>query len=43
VLQSEALLKEKEDQRTAVQNELDDLLMVLGDLEEKAMKYKVMT
>jgi len=27
----------------AVQSELDDLLMVLGDLEEKASKYKVMT
>lgn len=27
----------------AVQSELDDLLMVLGDLEEKATKYKVMT
>jgi hypothetical protein len=26
----------------AVQSELDDLLMVLGDLEEKASKYKVM-
>ena len=27
----------------AVQSELDDLLMVLGDLEEKASKYKVIT
>jgi hypothetical protein len=32
---------EKEEQRAAVQNELDDLLMVLGDLEEKATTYKV--
>jgi Uso1 / p115 like vesicle tethering protein, C terminal region len=40
-MQSESLLSEKEEQRAAVQNELDDLLMVLGDLEEKAKKYKV--
>jgi hypothetical protein len=26
----------------AIQSELDDLLMVLGDLEEKASSYKVM-
>ena len=27
----------------AIQSELDDLLMVLGDLEEKASSYKVIT
>jgi hypothetical protein len=26
----------------AIQSELDDLLMVLGDLEEKTSSYKVM-
>lgn len=39
--QAEKLLGEKEEQRIAVQYELDDLLMVFGDLEEKAEKYKV--
>lgn len=30
----------KETEREAAQNELDDLLMVFGDLEEKVAKYK---
>lgn len=34
-------LKEKEQERAAAQTELDDLLMVFGDVEEKAKKYKV--
>jgi intracellular protein transport protein USO1 len=33
-------LAEKENERKAVQSELDDLLMVFGDLEEKSSKYK---
>ncbi|KAI0006412.1 arginine methyltransferase [Xylariaceae sp. FL0662B] len=33
-------LKEKEEQKSATQTELDDLLMVFGDLEEKVEKYK---
>jgi hypothetical protein len=32
---------ETETQRESVQGELDDLLMVFGDVEEKAEKYKV--
>jgi UDP-2,3-diacylglucosamine pyrophosphatase LpxH len=34
-------LKEKEEQQSSTQTELDDLLMVFGDLEEKVEKYKV--
>ena len=34
-------MAEKEVQRAAIQVELDDLLMVFGDIEEKKMKYKV--
>lgn len=34
-------LKEKEEEKAATQTELDDLLMVFGDLEEKVEKYKV--
>ncbi|KAI5862272.1 p115 like vesicle tethering protein [Durotheca rogersii] len=33
-------VREKEEQRSATQGELDDLLMVFGDLEEKVEKYK---
>ncbi|KAI1403280.1 p115 like vesicle tethering protein [Hypoxylon fuscum] len=33
-------LEEKEEQKTTTQAELDDLLMVFGDLEEKVEKYK---
>ncbi|KAI1368858.1 p115 like vesicle tethering protein [Xylaria arbuscula] len=33
-------LKEKEAQHSSTQTELDDLLMVFGDLEEKVEKYK---
>lgn len=39
--QAEASLSEKEEQRAAAQTELDDMLMVFGDVEEKAEKYKV--
>lgn len=39
-VKAEGLLLEKETERQAAQNELDDLLMVFGDLEEKASKYK---
>ncbi|KAI0156433.1 p115 like vesicle tethering protein [Xylariaceae sp. FL1272] len=35
-----AQVKEKEEQRSTTQTELDDLLMVFGDLEEKVDKYK---
>jgi hypothetical protein len=37
---AELSLAEKERERQAVQGELDDLLMVLGDLEETSAKYK---
>jgi hypothetical protein len=37
---AEASLATKETERQAVQNELDDLLMVFGDLEDKVAKYK---
>ncbi|KAH7040086.1 p115 like vesicle tethering protein [Microdochium trichocladiopsis] len=33
-------LKEKDDEKAATQTELDDLLMVFSDLEEKVEKYK---
>jgi hypothetical protein len=38
---AEAEAKEKEEARGAVQTELDDLLMVLGDIEEKRTRDKV--
>jgi len=34
------LADEKEDERAKVQGELDDLLMVLGDLEDKVGEYR---
>lgn len=37
---AEKFLSEKESERKAVQSELDDLLMVFGDLEEQSEKYK---
>jgi chromosome segregation ATPase len=37
---AEKSLAEKTAERHAAQNELDDLLMVFGDLEDKAEKYK---
>ncbi|TLD28934.1 hypothetical protein PspLS_03119 [Pyricularia sp. CBS 133598] len=37
---SEALVKKTEEERKSAQSELDDLLMVFGDLEEKNTKYK---
>ncbi|KAI1644278.1 p115 like vesicle tethering protein [Daldinia loculata] len=37
---SRTQLEEKEEQKSATQTELDDLLMVFGDLEEKVEKYK---
>ncbi len=40
---SELLLKEKDEEKSATQGELDDLLMVFTDLEEKAERYKVST
>jgi hypothetical protein len=41
LLQSSKALEEKEGARSTVQTELDDLLMVLGDIEEKRAKDKV--
>ena len=38
---AEALLSEKDKEKAAVQGELDDLLMVFGDLEDKVTLYKV--
>lgn len=38
--QVQTQLKEKEEQQSSTQTELDDLLMVFGDLEEKVEKYK---
>ena len=37
----ERALAEKDSAKDAVQSELDDLLMVFGDLEDKVSKYKV--
>lgn len=34
-------LEQKEQEKQVVQNELDDLLMVFADVEEKLSKYKV--
>ncbi|TDZ23111.1 Intracellular protein transport protein USO1 [Colletotrichum orbiculare MAFF 240422] len=38
--QTDMTLKKAEEDQKATQNELDDLLMVFGDLEEKVAKYK---
>lgn len=38
--ESRTQLEQKEEQKSATQTELDDLLMVFGDLEEKVEKYK---
>jgi hypothetical protein len=40
-LQLDGQLKNKETERQTVQSELDDLLMVYSDLEEKSKEYKV--
>jgi hypothetical protein len=37
---AEESLVNKENERYAIQSELDDLLMVFGDLEDKSSKYK---
>ncbi len=37
---AEASMAKTEQEKQAVQSELDDLLMVFGDLEEKVEKYK---
>lgn len=39
--QAKSLLKQREEEKQTTQSELDDLLMVFGDLEEKVAKYKV--
>ncbi|KAF6835866.1 intracellular protein transport protein [Colletotrichum musicola] len=39
-VQSDLAVKRAEEDKKATQNELDDLLMVFGDLEEKVVKYK---
>lgn len=41
VSQGDKATKKAEEEKKATQNELDDLLMVFGDLEEKVAKYKV--
>ncbi|KAL7924948.1 p115 like vesicle tethering protein [Trichoderma austrokoningii] len=40
VTETKSALKDAEEAKDAVQSELDDLLMVFGDLEEKLAKYK---
>jgi len=40
-LQVEALLAGKDAEKQATQTELDDLLMVFSDLEDKVARYKV--
>lgn len=40
VTKVEVSLAEKERERQVAQSELDDLLMVFGDLEDKTQKYK---
>lgn len=40
VTKAEAALIEKEKEKQSVQSELDDLLMVFGDMEDKVGKYK---
>ncbi len=37
---AETLLLEKDQEKQSVQGELDDLLMVFGDLEDKVKQYK---
>jgi peptidoglycan hydrolase CwlO-like protein len=37
---AESAVNDKEKARQAAQSELDDLLMVFGDMEEKVSKYK---
>jgi septal ring factor EnvC (AmiA/AmiB activator) len=37
---AESSLADKEKEKQTVQSELDDLLMVFGDLEDKVAKYK---
>lgn len=37
---AEQLLADKESERKAAQSELDDLLMVFGDVESRSLKYK---
>lgn len=37
---AEKTVNEKEEEKQAVQTELDDLLMVFGDLEEKVSRYR---
>ncbi|WYZ37426.1 hypothetical protein EsH8_II_000932 [Colletotrichum jinshuiense] len=39
-VQGDKATKKAEEEKKATQNELDDLLMVFGDLEEKVAKYK---
>ncbi|KAI8264079.1 Intracellular protein transport protein USO1 [Colletotrichum sp. SAR11_239] len=39
-IQREAAARKAEEDKQATQNELDDLLMVFGDLEDKVAKYK---
>jgi seryl-tRNA synthetase len=41
VKEARGLVKEKEEERKSAQGELDDMLEVFGDLEEKITKYKV--
>jgi len=41
IKQRDAQVRKKEEERESAQTELDDLLMVFGDLEEKVAKYKV--
>lgn len=40
VEKAESSLLEKEQEKQSVQGELDDLLMVFGDLEDKVKQYK---
>ena len=39
--QANKQVEEKEEERKSTQNELDDLLIVFSDMEEKVTKYKV--
>jgi len=43
MMQAKFAASQAEEGRKAVQGELDDLLMVFGDLEDKVDKYKVST
>lgn len=40
VTEAKASLSKQEQERQSVQGELDDLLMVFGDLEDKVKEYK---